>query len=367
MKSEAAVAQSDIQTFYDSLAMLRICRWLAQKGMQPSHVACLLRHQMLPAVWLHTGDSSVLVQNRSIGGLTGSMLAGAFGRIPVESTISKRASHWSSWGFALSEGVSLTMATYVDNLFSCSTTVSGALSILEDAEKELYGYWGHKIKQSSRSVMPCKDSIGQTHDLTRWPVVSSFKCLGHILSNDASIRPCFKATRRGMWKAFWANCGHSSFRAAPVQVKLDLLNRSCAPLLSYRCSRWPPQRRVAQELDQLQGKMVSILLRMPRRPGEAINEYCRRRNREAAKKCKKVGLWSLHWFKRAVAWDRHIQRGHNPFSWPSLLHEFHDASWLEHQRHCQNLRGTGTRVSAGRPHARWNEGIAFASRRLQQP
>ena len=33
MKSKASIAQMDIRAFYDSMRMLKICRWLVSQGM----------------------------------------------------------------------------------------------------------------------------------------------------------------------------------------------------------------------------------------------------------------------------------------------------------------------------------------------
>ena len=154
MQSKAAIAQSDIQTFYDSLNLLKIAFWLVSNGVPACAVACLLRHQLIPQVWLHTGDARIPVQNRSIGGLTGSRLAGCFGRIPVEDLIAQRSSAWRTCGFDV-DNVPLMLCTYVDNLFSCSNSVRGATQILDDAEHYLKVRWGHTIKASSRCVMAC--------------------------------------------------------------------------------------------------------------------------------------------------------------------------------------------------------------------
>ena len=148
----------------------------------------------------------------------------------------------------------------------------------------------------------------------------------------------------------------------PAESKFALMNRVCTPALSYRCSRWPPQPTIAQELDRVQRKMVAVLLRTPRRPDERLDSYFRRRRREAASVCHRLGPWSDLWLKRAQEWDAHIIRAHNPYSWPSLLKRFHDAEWLEDQRMLSNMQGTSTRTSPGRPHMRWDEGIARVHR-----
>ena len=167
-----------------------------------------------------------------------------------------------------------------------------------------------------------------------------------------------------MWKAFWGNCGHAAAKQAPVAAKCILLDRVCKSVLSYRCSRWPPQPVIAAELDRVQTKMIASILRTARFPGEPIEDFCRRRNRSAAEKCRQHGLWSKHWFKRASDWDKHLERAHNERSWPVMLRPFHDAIWLEEQRVAHNMSGTQTRVMPGRPRMRWDDGIWHAAKAL---
>ena len=58
-----AVAQCDIQCYYDSLPVLKIARWMLTAGIEPSLVACALQHQMLPKVDLGAGQ---LVVGRAV-------------------------------------------------------------------------------------------------------------------------------------------------------------------------------------------------------------------------------------------------------------------------------------------------------------
>jgi hypothetical protein len=95
----AALAQCDIEKYYDSLPTLLIMQWLVDKGAEPAHAACLVRHQMCPKVVLCTGCIQVPIGNRTVGGLTGSRTAGMLGRIPVESIVCDRHPHWQKFGF----------------------------------------------------------------------------------------------------------------------------------------------------------------------------------------------------------------------------------------------------------------------------
>ena len=86
-KSQGAVAQMDIQPYYDSLDALLLCRWLEEQGV-PKHIcATSLRLQLLPQVFLNSGGLRVPIALRTLGTLTGSRIAGVLGRIPEENTI----------------------------------------------------------------------------------------------------------------------------------------------------------------------------------------------------------------------------------------------------------------------------------------
>ena len=95
-KSRAAIAQQDIQSFYDTMRLLRIVKWLEHHGVPAPDVECLWRHQLIPEVVLHIGSVQVAVGNRCMGGLTGSPVAGVLGRVPVESMIASRHQHQRS-------------------------------------------------------------------------------------------------------------------------------------------------------------------------------------------------------------------------------------------------------------------------------
>ena len=151
---------------------------------------------------------------------------------------------------------------------------------------------------------------------------------------------------------------------------MKCLERSVKPMMSYRCSIWPPQKQIAKELDAVQRKMISIACPTRRRPGEDSSQHARRKGRHASGLAKDAGLWSDHWFKRALAWDEHVGRSRSGCKWNLSLLAFHDASWLQQQR-CTfaavaPIRSnpwtvfagrTGTRAQAGKVQPRWQEAI----------
>ena len=131
-----------------------------------------------------------------------------------------------------------------------------------------------------------------------------------------------------MWKSFWANPGSKDACALSTNQRMSLLAKAVAPQLDYPCSRWPPQKVIAQEVDCMQRKMVSTLLKTPRYPDGEAADFIRRRGRLAAGKCREVGQWSHRWFRRALDWNEHLERPRNGCSWASSLFHYTDRQWF---------------------------------------
>jgi len=283
-----------------------------------------------------------------------------------------RSNAWQRWGYKAGGNV-LSVCSYVDNLFSASSSLHGAISILEDFEQQLEERWGLKIKPSSRSCMPAAGSQVQSTAL-KWPQCNSFHVLGHVLQHNGSIRNCWRRTRNLMWKSFWANPGSKlAHRLSPPQ-RLKLLGKTVAPQLDCRCSRWPPQPTIAGELDAMQRKMVATAMRIPKYPGEEVPSYVRRRGRAAARQCKLAGTWSQRWFKRVVDWHSHLERPRNANTWPAKTLHHNDREWLMRRRasllpvNCSSRSSmagrTDTRSFPGCVHMRWDDGVEFGKSQL---
>ena len=203
--------------------------------------------------------------------------------------------------------------------------------------------------------------------------VDTFIVLGHTVQSNGSIRACWTKARTAMWKSYWANPGATAAQNLSVPNKLALMSRVVTPQISFRCSRWPPQRTVAVEVDTLQQKMTASLLRLPRLEGEEADSYVRRRGRAARKQCSHHGLWSQQWFKRVIAWDEHLSRRRNFHTWAAKLRDYRGKTWLMQRRASfapstasidspasATAGRTGTRSFAGIVHTRWHDGVDFA-------
>ena len=106
---------------------------------------------------------------------------------------------------------------------------------------------------------------------------------------------------------------------------------------------------------------------------EEVDAYVRRRGEAARKKNSEHGVWSNHWFGRALDWDEHLARPRNLASWPAKLRDYRGRQWLIERRasfapSVASRRSsvsvfagrTGTRSFPGKVHTRWHDGIDYA-------
>ena len=244
---------------------------------------------------------------------------------------------------------------------------------MEDFEEQLRLHWHMNIKASSRCCMASGGNSEVPDDVERWPMVSAIPVLGHVLEPSGSIRACWTRCRNSMWKAFWANPGATAAGHLGCSDRLTLMHRAVLPQLSFRCSRWPPQRQIGSEVDTLQQKMTASLLRLPRDPGEEAEHYVRRRGRIARSISYEHGRRSQLWFGRALSWDEHLARPRINQCWPAKLRNYKGKEWLMERRAlCAPAAAssagtasvfagrTGTRALPGKVHVRWHDGIDFA-------
>ena len=208
-----------------------------------------------------------------------------------------------------------------------------------------------------------------------WKPVTEMKVLGHLISDDASVRCDWSQTKESLWRAFWKNCGSSSARCLTVDARICLLQRTVLAVVAFRFSRWPPQKQIAHELDQLQATMICYVLGVRPNISEDPAAFCRRRMRLAHAKAKETGRWSDLWCRRFLEWDAHLCRHHEHPAY--RIRETRDAAWLRerrtrfahistrHSQHWGMLAGrTMTTASAGHVAPRWEDGVAFAANRM---
>ena len=114
-----------------------------------------------------------------------------------------------------------------------------------------------------------------------------------------------------------------------AEGKARLLQRTVIASFLWKVSRWPFQKSVAIEMDNMQSHMVSIFIGIPRGDSEDWVSFVRRRRRLARNLCSRIGTWSEAWARRVISWHEHVMRG----SWVlSDLVQWKNLEWLEEQR-----------------------------------
>ena len=262
----------DIEKFYDSIRLCLIAGWLLSNGCAVALVGAVSRHQLLPSLNMQMGNVSFVLQGRSKATLTGSRLAGTCGRIPVEATVLKLFPQLAPLGFPVASG-SLTIATFVDNLFAFSISSADAVRQLDLIAEELSETWSLKIKAGSRQWMACRGSTSAPWSTHSWEEMIDFLALGHVISYDGGSYAFLERTRKLVWKSFFSNAGHKRFVSAPLSQKLVLINRATRPVWQYCCTRWPPSKGVLKYESRLQTKMVASVQRLRPRQDEHLELF----------------------------------------------------------------------------------------------
>ena len=370
MKSKAAIATSDIRRFYDSIDLIKIASFLLRNGFDPGTVAACVRCQMLPCVSLLCLGLTTTVDHRASGALTGSRLAGALGHIPINDACMCCKTILEKGALHVADVKTIAFCSWIDNMYTFSNSTNVCVSMLEHIENHLASEWNLAIKLSSRAIMNCRGNIEPVADEAKWPSVSVMNVLGHQIQNDGGIREDWNSTEARMWGAFWANSGNKQSRDLQPAKKALLIYRTVFACILWKISRWPFQKSIAGELDATQCKMLSFVLPCVMNPDEDIDTYCRRRSRLARNVANKVGLWSVMWCERVIAWSAHLKRAQNYHHPCNALINAHGNSWLQSMRSVfvtENstknsvLAGrSGTRLNIGRPQVRWSDGFDVA-------
>ena len=135
--------------------------------------------------------------------------------------------------------------------------------------------------------------------------------------------------------------------------------------------RWPFQKKVAVEVDQLQVHMIAIISGIRRLSGETSTEWYKRRGRAAKTVAGRIGFGSEIWANRVIKWNDHVARC--PKNYHSGLLNYKNEPWLIARRllnvprisigtagNTPEAGRTGTRIWSGRPQPRWDAGVRLA-------
>ena len=380
--SEAAVAQADIETFYDSLPIRKICLELIDTGLDPAVAAAAFRHQMMPRVELSSNNFKVASFNfRTIGGLTGSRVAGALARYPVESTMQALEPALRRWQFQAAH-VQIMLAAYIDNMYAFSSSVFGATAILEAVEDHIKDKWSLRFKDSSREVMPAAENPCLQTCEPHWAVVSKMDVLGACVQNDNGTDKALAKLRSRLRAAFWRNARHASFRLLSVQAKFTMIQRATLSVLRFGASGVIATPAAMADLDHLQRGLFASFIVIERNAAETNNEYFTRKRNHVRNHplCCGSNAWSHVWAQQILHWDAHLQRERSRQSRHLLAPSVCETAWsfaaqLTHADFHANLNTRRSSVSspgesrlrrrrARRVFPRWHDAVAVAHRKV---
>ena len=218
--------------------------------------------------------------------------------------------------------------------------------------------WGLTIKPGSRSLLSPVMSVEWVSE--KWPRAESAEVLGHVVSADASIWPCWRKTHKAMWAAFWGNCVGPRTNGLTVSQRCALMDRSVAPVLRFRNTRWPWTKTLADTQNRTQRQMLAQFVRTERWPLEDSVNYSRRRMRSIATLARMHGAWGLEHAERVVNWSDHLQRERNQLSLAAQLYAWRGAAWLQERRVESSSGRPGTRQYSGYAQRRWDEAVEDA-------
>ena len=309
LKSNAAIAQADIATYFDKLPVFRIVMWLLLHGVERSLLAAIIRHQLCTILRLRRGAVSLVVARRSSGGLTGSNIALALSRIPVESAFLELLPACRLKGF-LAGSTRLVFGSWVDNIYTAAHSVEDAVELIAKVFQHLRLTWNLDMKDQSGCVLPCRGAVLENYsDMSGIRVTSDFEVLGWHLTDNGSMAVNWRALQASAWSAFWLNVRARSWKQFGLKRRFALLQRCVRPLIMYKLQIFAPTKFWVAQVDKLQKHMLSRTLGWHRLASEDPKVYWKRVSVGVQEHLgTSVSVWSTDWLKSTISWDQHAVR-----------------------------------------------------------
>ena len=374
-KSQMFLAQADVEKLYDSIRALLVIEWCILRGLPSCVAAAIIRHQLFTCLSVQVGSVEVFVEQRCIGTLTGSRIAGALGRVPVEATLRAIAPRVRRQCFRF-ENVALMGASFVDNVYFPARDLSSAHANAALFEQHLHDHWHQRIKPSSKSIMVC--SGADMDDIENvlsdgWNVSQHDVVLGWEFFSSGSFRAAWDNLRHKLWRTYHSQFPKPGAGRVGLSKKLLVLERTVLRVLLRAVEPWPFTMTIANAIDALHRHMFACLLRLPRSLGETIQQFMKRRGRLAGSII--AMPWSVRWAENVRAWDAHLLRDwdrqklfyhwnvpvtltSSSFSWAAALRCHHDSSWIAGQR--DTISRTNLRSIPAGVAIRWQDGLEKA-------
>ena len=393
---------ADLRSFYDSLLILRIVRWLLARGVERPLLASIVRHQLCSRIRVSRGTSSFVVAYRSCGGLTGSTVALTLARIPVESTFLDLAPRNRLKGFEVG-GTRLVLSSWVDNIYAASHTPEDACDLVSSVFKHLSLTWNLHVKDKSAVVLACRGAdVSGFSPTCGFKLVTDFEVLGSHLTDNASMALQWQHLQARAWAAFWSNVRVRSWKRLGLKRRFAVLERCVRPIVMFKLQAFSPTQHWSKQVSKLQRHMLARCLGQHRLASELPKDFFQR----AAKTVREhigsaVSDWAVEWLKVTVSWDSHcckdnfeqqrfctanpnfreLNFGSSPgfdavqehfetsFSWAARLSQHMGAEYFNERRTTESLGArthtrTATRAVVGCVTPRYHDCVTFAQSEL---
>ena len=391
MGSRACIAQADIRSYFDSLPLFLIVRWLVDRGVNRALLSAIIRAQLFTVVVVCVGQAHESLPVRAIGGLTGSTMALLLARVPIEGSLLELADSLKPHGFPL-DNVTLLASSWVDNIYTVAPSPSSATTALELILQHLRGVWHLSCKDGSKEVMSCKSCPDQVVVGVGWQSVEDCYILGYCTQSDGGVRRAWTVVKQRIQRALFANIRAPGFKRLCARSKVAMLGRVLSPIFLYGAQTWPPSHALCVDVNSFQRKIIGISLGLRKTVHEDPAAFVRRRGRMASRLIEDTDTWwTRRWLKRILKWNDHLTRDYerqmlhfvdkvpvdliaSQFSWAPMLSHWRAREFLSARRDffvqiAPQIRvssRTGLRAGRGKVHTRWHEGLDFARRSLDE-
>ena len=358
-----AIAQGDVEKFFDSISPIRVGRFLLTQGCPPWLVGACVSFQLCVRLCFRIGEEDVLLARRWSGCLTGSRVAACCGRVITHDCMRTAAKSRGLRPLSSDAGV-VTFSCWVDNLYSAGMCAADAVRNLSCFEAHLLAFWNLRLKADSKTFITANHRRDAGSRLGAWRWACPFIVLGHRVGRGGGSADDQAHAEEACWTRFWCGAGSRQATRMSVSARIRDIERTCWPGVSWRATWWSLNKTTATSIDRWQRQLVGTVLRVPRLDSEDDAAYARRRGHECARAIGCAGAWSQKAAKRTLTWDAHIRRAHVR-SWATILIQHKGSAWLIARRLAQKSASAfagrlSSRVAPERPRTRWEEGVGYA-------
>ena len=351
--STGALVQEDVAGHFDTLAMPLIMQWLIKHHVDAALIGAAMRAQMLPEVITRCQAAECSISGRSTGGLTGSRVAGALARIPIEQTISDLAASARSQGF-LAGSTRLTYASYVDNVFVLGKDGASAVLLADQFEKVLATQWKQAIKPSSREIMVPRGALVGRVNLQRWKQVDCMRVLGMCIQDNAESNLTWAQTEKQCMTLYFRRAYSGLSKLLNPAARVKIVNLVLKPFLLFKMAASPLSTTRLYQIEKLQRRVYLGCAGLQRHADEQKDEWHKRRSSSISAAMEKHGLWHSAVARAHTKFAEHIARSEPRKEWAATFDAWRDPE--VHRRRMQGLR-VG-RLWPGHVAATWRSEVA---------